>query len=95
MATTTTTRLSPTTRPRLGGLWRNPDYRKLWGAQSVSIFGFCSGNGSKIEGKDMPFGQDCLENVALALLIEGKFVPATLRGIDDHVQISGFAVLWR
>jgi MFS family permease len=27
------------TSPRLGGLWRHADFRRLWGAQTISVFG--------------------------------------------------------
>jgi MFS family permease len=27
------------TLPRLGGLWRHADFRRLWGAQTISVFG--------------------------------------------------------
>jgi MFS family permease len=39
MAGTVTERIEATRRFRLSGLWRNADFLKLWGAQSVSIFG--------------------------------------------------------
>ena len=39
MASVTTKRVEGARRPWLVGLWRNRDFMKLWGAQSVSIFG--------------------------------------------------------
>lgn len=72
-------------RSRLGGLWRHPDFLKLWAGQTVSLFG------SFVGGFALPLAAILLLNATppqLALLSAARLTPGLLVGLFAGVWVD-------